>query len=271
MLHDGEMSICSTLSITMLKKAPKFSATLIVSSLIIGLLSCQPSTTTDSKFKNFPPVVLWAWERPEDLRFLNTEQFAVAFLAQTLTLTDEELHFSPRQQPLKVSPQTKLIAVTRIETDKIPALSKTQQNELIRLVLNTLKLKNVAALQIDFDAKVSRRGFYRELLHELRAKIPATMPLSITALASFCLSDPWIKDLPVDEAIPMIFRMGADTNKVKTLLKNDKDFSIPLCQHSYGIATDEPLTMSFDKTRRIYVFKGSAAGWTRGDVDKLMN
>jgi hypothetical protein len=159
--------------------------------------------------------------------------------------------------------------VTRIEVDKIPVLSKIQQDEIVRLVLNSLTLKNISALQIDFDAKVSQRGFYRDILNELRAKIPATMPLSITALASFCLGDPWIKDLPVDEAIPMIFRMGTDSNKVKTALKNGTDFSIPLCQQSYGIATDEPLTMNFDKSRRVYVFKGSAAGWRQEDVEKL--
>jgi hypothetical protein len=238
--------------------------------LALCLLSCQP-TAAESKFKDFPYTILWAWERPEDLRFLNPKQFAVAFLAQTLTLTGEGVNAKPRQQPLKVTPETKLIAVTRIETDQLPALSKTQQDEIVRLVVNTLTLKNVSALQIDFDAKVSQRGFYRELLTELRAKIPAAMPLSITALASFCLSDPWIKDLPVDEAIPMVFRMGADNHKVKNLLKSGTDFSIPLCQQSVGIATDEPLTMHFDKTRRVYVFKGSAAGWTSTDVDKLVN
>lgn len=37
--------------------------------------------------KDLPPVILWAWERPEDLEFLNSQRFGVAFLAQTLTLT----------------------------------------------------------------------------------------------------------------------------------------------------------------------------------------
>lgn len=228
------------------------------------------SNTTTSKLEDFPHTVLWAWERPEDLSFINPNKFAVAFLAQTLTLTDSDVVTSLRQQPLKVTPQTRLIAVTRIEAEKYPALSRAQIDEITRLVLNTLKLKNVSALQIDFDAKVSQRGFYRELLTELRAKIPTTLPLSITALASFCLSDPWITDLPVDEAIPMIFRMGTDDQKIKTQLKNGKDFSIPLCQQSYGIATDEPLNMRFDKSRRVYVFKGSAAGWTSANIAKLV-
>jgi hypothetical protein len=226
-----------------------------------------PSTKTSSKLKDFPHTILWAWERPEDLGFINPEQVAVAFLAQTLTLTDSAVRTSLRQQPLKVPPQTRLIAVTRIETEKYPALSKIQIDEITHLILSTLKSKNVSALQIDFDAKVSQRGFYRELLKELRTKIPPELPLSITALASFCLSDPWIKDLPVDEAIPMIFRMGADNQKVKTQLKNGKDFSIPLCQQSYGIATDEPLTINFDQARRVYIFKGTTSGWTRADIE----
>lgn len=265
---------CSKHTTGAVEKVFQFSAWKRISPILplaLCLLSCQPTAATESKFNGFPPTILWAWERAEDLRFLNPQQFAVAFLAQTLTLTGEKVNANPRQQPLKVNPETKLIAVTRIETNQLPILSKTQQNEIIRLVLNTLTLKNVSALQIDFDAKVSQRGFYRELLSELRAKIPPAMPLSITALASFCLSDPWIKDLPVDEAIPMIFRMGADNHKVKNLLKNGTDFSIPLCQQSYGIATDEPLTISFDKARRVYVFKGLAAGWTNADVEKLVN
>jgi hypothetical protein len=240
-----------------------------ITALAIGLLSCQANTTSESKFKDFPPITLWAWERPEDLRFLNSEKFAVAFLAQTLILSGDTVQVKLRQQPLKVNPQTKLIAVTRIETDSAPVLSTTQRDEIIRLLLNTLKLKNVSVLQIDFDAKVSQRGFYKELLTELRTKIPQTIPLSITALASFCLGDPWIKNLPVDEAVPMIFRMGADNGKVKALLKKGEDFSIPLCQQSYGIASDEPISFNFANTRRKYVFKGSAVGWTSGDIDTL--
>jgi hypothetical protein len=33
---------------------------------------------------NFPLIILWAWERPEDLSFLDPEQVAVALLATEL-------------------------------------------------------------------------------------------------------------------------------------------------------------------------------------------
>ncbi len=246
--------------------------------LLLLAVSCQTKKqlVLDPKLADFPPVIIWAWERPEDLEFLDTKKFGVAFLAQTLELKGDEVIFRPRRQPLKVSTETKLIAVTRIESPanqtQKPALSDAQNDELLRLVLKTLVLKNVSAVQIDFDAKVSERDFYRKFLNNLSAKLPEKMPLSITALASFCLSDDWIKDLPVDEAIPMIFRMGADEKVLKSSLANGDDFRVPLCQQSYGIATDEPLKMTFDRSRRIYVFKGNDTpekSWSKNDVEKL--
>ena len=241
--------------------------------LIIYSKQTVKITSPDSNLAVFPSIILWAWERPEDLRFLNTDKFAVAFLAQTLKLKDHEVHLQARRQELKVSPKTKLIAVTRIETNKNSSLtsnlSKAQNDEIVQLVLNTLKLKNVSAIQIDFDAKVSERNFYRILLNELRNKLPKQIPLSMTSLASFCMGDPWIKDLPVDEAIPMVFRMGADDQLVKNFLADGNDFSFSLCQKSIGIATDEPLKINFDKSRRIYVFKGSPKAWTSSDIEKL--
>src|ERR1039458_2560605 len=47
-----------------------------------------------------PPLVLWAWERPEDLRFLNPKLTGVAFLAGTVRLGPDGLSFPPRLQPL---------------------------------------------------------------------------------------------------------------------------------------------------------------------------
>lgn len=219
---------------------------------------------------NLPRKILWAWEREENLEFLDSNEYGVAFLAQTLILKGDEMIFRPRRQPLKVSPATKLIAVTRIESQKITgaraALSENQQEKIVERVLKTLEMKNVSAIQIDFDAAVSERDFYRKLLENLRAKLPENVPLSITALASFCVGDRWFRDLPVTEAVPMIFRMGADSEKIRNFLANGNDFNEPLCQKSYGIATDELLRMNFDKSRRIYVFKAQSQPWSETDI-----
>jgi len=219
----------------------------------------------------FPAVMLWAWERPEDLSFLDAHKYGVAFLAQTLTLKGDDVAFSPRHQPLQVPPGTKMMAVTRIESQKItgqkPALSPNQRQQLVKLILRTMELGQVAAIQIDFDALVSERDFYRALLQDLRAQLPDKVPLSMTALASFCIGDRWLNDLPVDEAVPMIFRMGADDRAIKSRLAGGEDFREPLCRESYGVAIDEPLELKRERSRRLYVFNNRS--WSENNLREL--
>lgn len=221
--------------------------------------------------KDFPPVILWAWERPEDLRFLDPQKYGVAFLAQTLVLSNGEVTMRPRRQPLEISPGTRLVAVTRIESQKItgsPAgLSERQRQKVVELVMRTLQLKDVGAVQIDFDVLVSERNFYREMLTDLRRSLPENVPLSMTALASFCLGDRWMKGLPVDEVVPMIFRMGADDAGIKQHLSEGGDLREAMCRNSYGISLDEPLKMEFDYTRRTYVFNDRP--WTESDIERI--
>src|SRR5262245_52195128 len=73
--------------------------------------------------KHFPKTILWAWERPEDLEFLDPSRYAVAFLAQTVVLKGDDVVSVPRHQPLKLSPGLELIAVTRVESQKITGQS----------------------------------------------------------------------------------------------------------------------------------------------------
>ncbi len=237
---------------------------------LLVLSCCKPGVHTRNRLdeQHFPSVVLWAWERPEDLEFLDPHRYAVAFLAQTLVLKGDEVVFKPRHQPLKVASKTELIAVSRVESQKTTgqraALTPIQRERLVTLIVKTLELNRVSAVQVDFDATSSERDFYRALLQELRSELPDDVPLSMTALASFCVGDRWLNDLPVDEAVPMIFRMGADDRSIKNLLSLGTDFGEPLCRRSYGIALDEPLDMKFEKSRRLYVFNNQA--WTEKDV-----
>ena len=249
----------------------KLPVLMLAAALQLATLSCT-NTKVENRNRvdenNFPQTVLWAWERPEDLEFLDPHQFAVAFLAQTLLLKGDDVVFKPRRQPLKVRPETRLIAVTRIESPRTKGatnmLSSAQREKLVDLVLRTRELQNVSAIQIDFDATSSEREFYRSFLHDLRRRLPDNIPLSMTALASFCVGDRWLDGLPVDEAIPMIFRMGADDKTIKSFLAKGNDFKEPICRRSYGFAVDEPLAMNLDRSRRQYIFNVRA--WTKEDV-----
>lgn len=219
-----------------------------------------------------PPVMLWVWERPVNLEFLESDSIGVAFLSQTLVLSKDDVLVRPRRQPLAVSPLTKLVAVTRIESQKVTGrgadLSDSQRGKLASLILKTLDLPNVSGIQIDFDVALSERRFYRDLLMTLRGRLAPTVPLSITALASFCLGDRWMDGLPVDEAIPMIFRMGDDDRKIKRYLEEGGEFTDPLCRKSYGISLDEPLRMKFDNNRRLYIFNNKA--WNETDLKSFL-
>jgi hypothetical protein len=240
--------------------------------VLVAVVACHRQTARNRLDENqFPSVMLWAWERPEDLTFLDSHNYGVAFLAQTLTLKGDEVVFNPRHQPLQVPPDAKVMAVTRIESQKItgqrPALSANQRQQLVKLILRTLELGRVAAIQVDFDALVSEREFYRALLQDLRTQLPDDVSLSMTALASFCIGDRWLDDLPVDEAVPMIFRMGADDRVVKNMLAGGGDFREALCQKSYGIAVDEPIVLKFKPDRRVYVFNGRS--WQPDDIHAI--
>ncbi len=218
-------------------------------------------TPSQRTMRSLPRYVLWAWERPEDLRFLDPQEVGVAFLAASIDLKGGETCVRPRLQPLRVADNARLIAVVRIAATSDAALSTTQLLRSLVAVANASTLPRVVAVQLDFDATTSQRAFYRDLLLELRRRLPAKVPVSITALASWCLQDDWISGLPIDEAVPMLFRMGAGTNETVSYVASGRDFHAPVCRDSLGISTDERWA-SLPTGRRLYVFRPKP--WTQG-------
>lgn len=213
-----------------------------------------------------PRLMLWAWERPEDLRFVNPRTTGVAYLAKTLYLKEGRVIARPRLQPLRIPPNTYVTAVFRIESDA-SAHNTVQSAAAAAAILALAEKKEVAALQLDFDAAVSERPFYAALISEVRRKSPPQKPLSVTALASWCLGDRWMSDLPVAEAVPMLFRMGPDGPQILRNLARGADFSETLCRGSMGISTDEPAAPMLPG-RRVYAFHPKP--WTADAVRRLI-
>lgn len=207
----------------------------------------------------FPRVMLWAWERPEKLDFINPREAGVAFLARTVYLRGGMVTVRPRLQPLVVAPGTALMAVVRIESqlDADHVGEPTPRIAVEHAILDATELHGVRALQIDFDARASEREFYRAVLLDLCRVLPPSMPLSITALASWCEFDGWISGIPVTEAVPMLFRMGAESYRAGS------DFRVGACRTSLGISTDEPLG-EIPRGRRIYLFHPRS--WTASEL-----
>lgn len=246
--------------------------------------------------RQLPSVYLWAWERPEDLRILTGKNVGVAFPAKTLFLRNRVevirsdaasgVEVRPRMQPLRVAAGTPLMAVVRLETSqgafaatyqeslgRSQAFSENQMARAAEEIADATRLPGVNAIQIDFDATLNERAFYRALLAETRQRLPANIPLSITALASWCIGDRWLDQLPagtIDEAVPMLFRMGPGNAEVVNFVRSGKEFPVAACRNSIGISTDEafsrailsgkiPVARDLRTSKRIYLF--SPQGW----------
>lgn len=211
-------------------------------------------------------VVLWAWQRPEDVSFADPAQVSVAYLWATARVSASGLEVTGRRQPLRVSSGTQRIPVVRVEVP-VPMESAGLERNHDGLVDVVAAAANGApAVQIDFDARRSERAFYARFLRGLRLRLPRGTRLSITALASWCLADRWIEGLPIDEAVPMLFRMGPEGARVRARLSQGEDFPVDVCRSSYGLAADEP-TPRLRAGRTIYVFHPRA--WSWGAYDRV--
>lgn len=229
-----------------------------------------------------PRATLWVWERPEDLRGLAPAKGsaarmepattasmtkAIAWLDQTVVL-GAAVTSVPRRQPFLYPASAVRIAVVRIQALPTAPLDAIQEHETAALLLNAAARPGIAALQVDFDATRSQRTFYASLLADLRKQMPTALPLSITALASWCSGDDWIAALPVDEAVPMMFRMEPDRRRASpSALSDAPQFRIrePLCMGSVGVSTHEPWPEDI-AGKRVYVF--ADRGW-RQDLPLL--
>lgn len=216
-----------------------------------------PQTPGSLRMRDVPHHILWAWERAEDLRTIDPATTAVAYLDQTV-LIGSEVVSKPRRQPLALPASARKIAVVRIEATPNADVAHAEP-ETVALLLRSAMTPGIAAFQVDFDATRSQRHFYRNVLRDLRAQMPPDLPLSMTALASWCSYDDWLRELPVDEAVPMMFRMEPDRKRQRAE-SSQLQIREPLCRESVGISTREAWPDDI-AGKRIYIFPDR--GWTR--------
>lgn len=235
--------------------------------LVAGLATVALLVSRDSRPRGAvrPRVWLWAWERPDDLRFLDPRQAGVAFLAATVRVDSAGVTWGGRAQLLRFAPGTRLLPVVRIEGAF--GLGDSTRRALARRLADVARAQGNAGLQIDWDAPVSGRAAYRALIGDVRASLPDSVPLSVTALASWCTADCWLESAPVDEIVPMVFRMGVDERRVRYDLARRGDFACRACRKAVGLSTDEGEWPSLSE-RRVYLFHPGP--WTRAAYERAL-
>ncbi len=238
------------------------SARLILLLLFTAFLAGDPETIAPPRRQ----LVVWAWERPEDLRFLPP---GVEVAAQTgfVEISGDRVFARGRRFPLRVNGEPE-VAVVHVQIDPRGRLDWTpaQRAAAVSAVLALGRQPWAKWLQIDFEVRQSQRQVLLDLLEGVRQGMPRSVGLSMTAIASWCETESWLRHAPVDEIAPMVFRMGPPGGRLKEMLEAGGDFREPECRKAIAISADTPLRRVPDG-RKIYLF--SPRSWRPADFQRI--
>ena len=206
-----------------------------------------------------PHLVVWAWERPEDLRFLPADT-KIAVLTGILELSGDNVTARGRRFPLLTGAAPVVSTVVHVEIgraplDWTPALAATTAAAVVAYGVRP----GIAQVQLDFEVSASQRRVLLDVLREVRQRLPRDTRLSMTALASWCDGERWLTAAPVDEIVPMLFRMGPGGAGLLDRASARRAFGNPRCRAALGIATDEPIAAA-PHAQNVYLF--SPRRWT---------
>jgi hypothetical protein len=152
------------------------------------------------------------------------------------------------------------VAVVRLEVD-LASLPEDRLALIVAAIQDQAMVPGIEALQLDFDATRSQRPLYRKLLARLRAAIGERIPITITALASWCMGDRWLRELPVDGAVAMLFQMGADSAEALTWLRRGRPLAgVAKTPLDWGLALEQPLPVTPPAGARTFLFSNHP--WT---------
>ncbi|MBV8732803.1 MAG: hypothetical protein JO336_23585 [Acidobacteriia bacterium] len=232
---------------------------------------CAPMLAAPAR--KLPELVLWSWFVDDDLRFLNSAEIGVAYLALSLEFEGTQVISDPRTQPVRISRDTWQMAVVRCNygPSARPQFTEAQRRAAARMIAELATITQAPAVQIDFDAPPAAYGFYRQLLSDVRTRLGPNVFLSMTALVNWCQSSTsWLAGVPVDEVVPMAFYMGQAASSIITMLHNGGSFVFPACRQSIGVELAAGATVRPRKNQRTYVFVGSQK-WSPGLVRAARN
>ena len=212
-------------------------------------------------------LVLWAWERPEHLRFARG-MGEVAVQTGFIAITGDGLTTRGRRHPLLIAvPPTTNVVHVQINHDRPLAWTPLLRHRVVAAVLHYATLRTTPRVQIDFEVRASERTVLLDVLHDVRRGLPRGTLLSMTALASWCDRETWLAAAPVDEIVPMLFRLGRGDDVIRWLAEG-RDFRQPRCRSALAISTDTRVVRA-PRGRRVYLFDPDS--WTREDFMTVRN
>lgn len=212
----------------------------------VVLLFAAPAMAQSSR-------MVWAWERPEALDTL-PPSIGIAVVKGFIRLradaivTQRGRRFALRTAPGGPAP----IAVVHIEIDQTQGLAWTERQSRQVVSAALAFSRGAPQVQVDMEVRNSQHAALLDVLRGMRAGLAPGTTLSMTGLASWCDTESWLDQAPVDEIVPMLFRMGPGGARLRAKLAAGGDFDQPRCRTAAGIALDTPVVVP--PGRRLYVF-----------------
>lgn len=218
-------------------------------------------------------IYVWAWERPEDLRFLSNigDSNNVVYYAGGIVIRNGQLDIQPRINNLLTTQSARLIPIIRIDNfDTSSALTDILLQKLEDFIVTVCRHPGVVGCQIDFDARTSERVMYTKLLDSIKGRLPENVPLSITALVSWCDEFSWLNKTSIDFAVPMFYRLGPDRAQIQDDRTGSTFMKSPKCQSAVGLSTDEIVPANkYIRGKDIYLFNNQP--WTKENFINMSN
>ncbi len=183
-----------------------------------------------------------------------------AVLVSALVLRGQGVERSGRRLPLTLPAGVRLLPVVHVETDASAPdrLNPAQRSAILSAVRRHVATAahGAGVLQLDFEAPARQRQAYKELVADIRTLLPKTVRLSVTALAHWCTQGDWLDRLPVDEVVPMLYRLGPNAAHWRERFVDQGAGLARRCQGpAMGFATHEPPpTALLARTPRAYWF-----------------
>jgi hypothetical protein len=185
-------------------------------------------------------------------------------LVESLILRASTVEHRGRTRPLSLPPGVRVMPVLHIETAAdAPNAFTPQQNDAILAAVrrqSQTAVKGAGLLQIDFEAPARQRDAYRALLVSVRQALPPGVRLGVTALAHWCTQGDWLDHLPVDEVVPMLYRLGPHADDWRRRFAEGDTRLVRRCRGAaMGFATNDPPPQALlVRTTRAYWFDDTA-------------
>lgn len=229
-------------------------------SILVALALCGLCTS----YAAAPPAEMWwMWDRPSGQLPPLSPHAGAALVVTHIILSGDRATRIARRNALPLPPGAFVLPVVHVEIDPgTPFEASIAQRDAIRnAVLDTVAFGRSAWVQLDFEVKKSQRVFWLQAVQSIRASLPAGVQLSVTALASWCHGDRWLETAPVDEIVPMYFRLRSRRTEFE---RRTKAGAIdPRCTGAYGVADDEPpWPVALPGRRYVFIGRKSARLWS---------